>query len=60
MDEYPKTRFAEEAKGDIYEIESLNVGQSAPALSSKFVDGHQARLADFKGKEVLIVFWASW
>src|SRR5215831_5297508 len=38
MDEYPKTRFAEEAKGDIYEIESLNVGQSAPALSSKFVD----------------------
>jgi hypothetical protein len=59
-DEYPKTRFADEARGNIYEIESLNVGQAAPRLESKFVDGHQARLADFKGKTVLLVFWASW
>jgi len=59
-DEYPKTRFAEEARGNIYEIESLNVGQSAPALNSKFVDGHEVRLADYKGKPVLLVFWASW
>jgi hypothetical protein len=60
MDESPKTRFAEEAKGDIYEIEKLNVGQAAPELDSQFVDGHQARLADYKGKTVLLVFWASW
>jgi len=59
-DEYPKTRFADEARGNIYEIESLNVGQAAPRLESRFVDGHQARLADFKGKTVLLVFWASW
>jgi hypothetical protein len=59
-DEYPKTRYADEARGDIYEIESLNVGQAAPGLDSKFVDGHKARLADFRGKTVLLVFWASW
>jgi len=59
-DEYPKTRFADEARGNIYEIESLNVGQTGPRMESKFVDGHQARLADFKGKTVLLVFWASW
>jgi len=60
MDENPKTRFAREAAGNIYEIESLNVGQVAPRLESRFVDGHQARLADFKGRPVLLVFWASW
>jgi hypothetical protein len=60
MDEYPKTRFASEARGNIYEIESLNVGQAAPELVLKFVDGRQARLADYKGKTVLLVFWASW
>jgi hypothetical protein len=60
IDEYSKTRFADEARGNIYEIEKLNVGQPAPALSSKFVDGHPATLADYKGKTVLLVFWASW
>jgi hypothetical protein len=60
MDEYAKTRYADEARGNIYEIESLNVGQAAPGLASKFVDGHKANLADFKGKTVLLVFWASW
>jgi hypothetical protein len=60
IDENPKMRFAEEAQGNIYEIEKLNVGQPAPVLTSKFVDGHQVRLADYKGKTVLLVFWASW
>jgi hypothetical protein len=60
IDENPKTRFAEEARGDIYEIEKLNVGQTAPGMESKFVDGHHATLADYKGKTVLLVFWASW
>ncbi|HYM00794.1 MAG TPA: hypothetical protein VEZ90_17695 [Blastocatellia bacterium] len=60
MDEYPKTRFAEEARGNIYEIEKLNVGHPAPVLNAKFVDGHGANLTDYRGKPVLIVFWASW
>jgi len=59
MDANPKTRFAEEARGDIFEIERLNVGQPAPELTSRFVDGRHVKLTDYKGKPVLIVFWAS-
>ena len=33
--------------------------QEAP-LSLKDIQGHQLRLADYKGKVVLINFWATW
>lgn len=36
------------------------VGQPAPAIETTDVDGRRFRLADFKGKVVLITFWASW
>jgi len=32
----------------------------APAFSLKGLDGKQVSLSDFKGKPVLIVFWATW
>jgi thiol-disulfide isomerase/thioredoxin len=37
-------------------------GQSskAPALAMKDVQGHQLRLSDYKGKVVLLNFWATW
>ena len=34
--------------------------KEAPAFSLKGLDGKQASLSDFKGKPVLIVFWATW
>lgn len=36
------------------------VGQQAPALSMPDVNGKNVTLADFKGKYVLVDFWASW
>lgn len=35
-------------------------GKTAPAFSMKDVNGKTVSLADFKGKYVLIDFWASW
>ncbi len=35
-------------------------GHSAPALSAKSTDGKSVSLADFKGKVVLLNFWATW
>jgi thiol-disulfide isomerase/thioredoxin len=36
------------------------VGKPAPAIQGTDVDGKPFRLADAKGRVVLIVFWASW
>jgi thiol-disulfide isomerase/thioredoxin len=35
-------------------------GQTAPAFSLKDLKGKRARLSDYKGKVVLVNFWATW
>jgi len=35
-------------------------GQPAPAFELKSLDGKTVRLADFRGKAVLLNFWATW
>jgi cytochrome oxidase Cu insertion factor (SCO1/SenC/PrrC family) len=34
--------------------------KEAPAFSLKEIDGKQVSLRDFRGKPVLVVFWATW
>lgn len=41
-------------------LKSVQVGQVAPGFSMKTVDGKSVSLSDFKGKYVLLDFWASW
>jgi thiol-disulfide isomerase/thioredoxin len=36
------------------------VGKPAPAIAGEDVDGHRLSLADYKGKIILIDFWATW
>lgn len=50
----------ETAKGFIYEIDHLQVGMDAPAFTAKTLDGKEVSLASFRGKAVLLNFWASW
>ena len=39
---------------------ALEAGDAAPAFSLPGSDGRTHRLADYKGKWVLIEFWAYW
>ncbi len=41
-------------------LKSLLVGQKAPNFSIDGVDGKKIELSEFKGKYVLLDFWASW
>ena len=36
------------------------IGKPAPEIEGKDVDGKPIRLADLKGKVVLVEFWATW
>lgn len=41
-------------------LKSVQVGQQAPEFTINSVDGKPIKLADFKGKYVMLDFWASW
>lgn len=41
-------------------VEGTNIGNKAPGLSYMSPEGKEISLADFKGKVVLIDFWAAW
>jgi len=58
--DYPNTPLAREAEGNVHELDSLNLGQSAPLFAYKGINGEPVALAGFKGKVVLLNFWASW
>lgn len=57
---YPKTSFAEEAEGNLREIEFLNVGQSSPLFERTAINGDTISLASFKGKIVILKFWGTY
>ena len=39
---------------------TLRVGQPAPAFEVETLDGRRVKLADFRGKYLLLDFWATW
>ena len=44
----------------VQELKETAVGQPAPAFSQTTPDGKTVSLADYRGKYVLVDFWASW
>jgi peroxiredoxin len=42
------------------EAPEVAVGQKAPEFELKTLDGKTAKLSDYKGKAVLLNFWATW
>jgi len=58
--EYPNTSNAEEAEGNLREIELLNVGQPAPEFDRPTLNGDPLSLAGLKGKVVVLKFWATY
>jgi len=55
--EYP---VAELAKPTIFAIEHLSVGKKAAEITGKDVDGKTFKLSDYKGKVVVLDFFADW
>jgi tetratricopeptide (TPR) repeat protein len=58
--EAPDSDYGKSAKGNLYELTSLNVGQVAPQFTAKTLDGRDISRADLNGNVVLLNFWASW
>lgn len=59
----PALKKLDEAKlllQELQVLEALKPGLPAPAFSARNEQGKLVQLADFKGKYVLIDFWASW
>ncbi len=46
--------------GSMNEIKPVSVGHKAPDFTSTGLDGKAVKLSDYKGKYVLVDFWASW
>jgi peroxiredoxin len=46
--------------GSMDEIKPISVGHKAPDFATTGIDGKPVKLSDYKGKYVLVDFWASW
>ena len=47
-------------EAEVRELKGILTGQPAPDFTLKTIDGKTISLKDFKGKVVLINFWATW
>ena len=52
--------LAEDDPDATYAVELIEAGAKAPDFSLTGLDGKTYTLADFKGKTVVVDFWASW
>ncbi len=48
-----------QAETELYELLHLGPGQPAPSFSVTAIDGSRITLADYRGKPVVLVFWAT-
>lgn len=48
------------ARGDIFELESLRIGATAPEVAGVDMEGLPFRLSDYRGKTVMLHFWGDW
>lgn len=58
--EHPNSLYTREAGDNSPEADLLNIGQPAPQFTFRSITGEVISPANFKGRAVLLVFWASW
>ena len=56
----PKATLGEEAKVELYQLNHLEPGKVVPEISGKDVDGKRLKPSRYRGKVVVLSFWASW
>jgi thiol-disulfide isomerase/thioredoxin len=52
--------LGERAAGELFQMQHLSIGSKAPEIEGEDIDGKPLKLSDFRGKVVLISFWATW
>jgi hypothetical protein len=52
--------LADRAKGELFEIRNLAVGKTAPDIQGEDLDGKPFKLADYRGRVVVLDFWGHW
>jgi thiol-disulfide isomerase/thioredoxin len=45
---------------EVYELRNLEVGHVAPEIDGEDLDGKRMKLSDYRGKVVVLDFWADW
>lgn len=58
--ELKETETARSFKNALERMKSVSIGAMAPDFEQNDTSGHAVRLSSFKGKYVLLDFWASW
>jgi thiol-disulfide isomerase/thioredoxin len=59
-DEFKDNAAVNQFKRQMTAIKPLSVGHAAPMFTANSIEGKPVSLASFKGKYVMIDFWASW
>lgn len=57
---YPESPVTKALQTKIHQAKTTGVGKVPPAFSATTIKGQEVNLSDFKGKWVLVDFWASW
>jgi thiol-disulfide isomerase/thioredoxin len=52
--------LGDSAQHDLFELRELAVGKTAPEIAGEDMDGRPLKLSDYRGKVVVLTFWASW
>jgi len=52
--------LGEQAEGALFRLRNLMLGCSIPEIAGEDVEGRAMKLSDFRGKVVVISFWATW
>ena len=54
------TELVKDANAELYEMRNLCIGKPAPEIAGQDVDGKLFKLSDYRGKVVVVTFWATW
>jgi RNA polymerase sigma factor (sigma-70 family) len=55
-----RAKLAEDVRAELDEIRNLAVGKPAPEIVGTDIDGQPFKLSDYRGKVILLTFWAGW
>jgi thiol-disulfide isomerase/thioredoxin len=49
-----------QAAGALFKMHHLSIGRPAPEIQGEDIDGKPIKLSDFRGKVIVVPFWATW